>query len=85
MTLLYKWCIINFIIIKLNVDVACYKGKVSITMVGRNYDAEVLGLWNDDFECMLALATEMLAIEKAFIISNNFQGQYAQVEIDCKN
>ena len=73
-----------FHVIKLNVDASRNCGKTSMVVLSRNHDKEVLGLWCDNSNCSLALATELLAIHKACLALNNFPSKDIHIESDCK-
>ena len=70
--------------IKLNVDVSLVHNKASMLALAWKYDKELLGLWYDKLECSLALAVELLATPKAYLVSNNFLSREIQIENDCK-
>ena len=55
-----------------------------MVVLGRNYNEEVLGLWFDNLDYSLALAIELLAIQKACLVSNNFIDKDIQEESDYK-
>ena len=41
-------------------------------------------MWYDNFDCASSLATKLLVIEKALIITQNFPNKQIKVESDCK-
>ena len=56
-----------------------------MTALARNFEGEIVGLWYNNSECMLALAAEMLAIHKACLICYNFLGREVPIKSDCKD
>ena len=71
-------------VVKLNVDTTWASGWASMVVLGWNHDGEVLGLWYNKPKCSATLATQLLAIHKACLVSNNFPGKEIQFESDCK-
>ena len=58
------------------------RGKVSIAVLARNFEA--IGFWYDNYECAPTLAVELLSIQKAVLVCNNFPNHHVQVKNDCK-
>ena len=59
-------------VIKLNVDIVWCESKGSLSILVRNYNVEVLGLWHNNYKYALALVSEFLTIEKTYMVSNDF-------------
>ena len=64
-----------FNMIKLNIDAAWERDKVSVTVLVHNYEGDVVELWYNNYECAFPLAIELLIIQKAYLGLNNFLGQ----------
>ena len=46
-----------------------------MVVLAHNYEGNVAGHWYENYEYASALATEMLAIQKAFLVSDIFLNQ----------
>ena len=49
-----------------------------------NDKGEALGLLFDNYECSSAIAIELQAIQKAYLVSNNYLDKETQIESDSK-
>ena len=66
--------------LKLNVDVTWDKGKITIAMIAGNHEGNVLGLWYNNYYFVSPLVEKLLAIQKAFLVLDNFLNHNIQVK-----
>ena len=67
-----KWIPPTFDATKLNLDAIWDKGKASIKVIMRNHEGNVMSLWYDNYCYVSPLVVELLAIQKAYIVLENF-------------
>ena len=51
-----------------------------MAVLGRNIKGEMIGIWYNNYECLLITTAKLLAIYKAFLISYNFRGHKIQID-----
>ena len=55
-------------------DVAWDRGKAIMVILACNHEGNVMGLLYDNLNYALILATKLLAIQKAYMVVDNFLG-----------